>query len=220
MSVKQKLLQCLFCGNKTLMNNIAEHQQNWFEEDNGFSETIVTNMYSCPVCKKITFLETYSNNAMRDWDGNECEEEKIIYPINSFEGNYLPTNIKSAFESALKTKNINYTICLIAIRKTLEIICKTHGAAGKDLEKKIEDLSIKGIIPSTLKDASHLLRLFGNMAVHDEEYEAKYNEINAMIEFTEYILDYLYLIPAKIDKLQKQLDSKKNEVVEGLAVSE
>ena len=79
-------------------------------------------MFACPVCGKVTFLETYWDNAQRDYAGNEYSDDEILYPVNSLKTKLLPNEIKNAFESALKVKNIDNDLCFIALRKTLELV--------------------------------------------------------------------------------------------------
>jgi len=146
MENNQKVLQCYFCGNETLMNIVGEHKYNW-DEGKGYYGYFNYQMYSCPVCGRVTLNEQYWDISFRGANENDKEvnfiEEEIVYPINTFKSDDLPTKIKRAYDSALKTKNIDSAICLIALRRTLEIICSEKGAQGRDLWHKIEDLSKK-----------------------------------------------------------------------------
>lgn len=212
MNEKQKILQCLHCGNKTLMNNVGFHKQTWCEDEEGsFIENAETSMFLCPVCGKITLFSEYTNNCMCDYNGEHYSLEEILYPINTFSDSSLPKPIKDSYEAALKTRNIDGAVCLIAIRRVLEIVCKLNNAKGNNLEKMIENLALEGIIPAQLKNASHLMRLFGNSAVHDNEFNISDNDIGAMMQLVKNILEYLYIIPRKIEHLQKHFENLKGD---------
>jgi ribosomal protein S27E len=208
--VKQELtdetILCLHCGNTTLMYKCGDYK--WgSNEDFIFSYNY--KMVACPECRKITLIETYRDETMLRYDRNgDIEyyaEEKVLYPTNMIDNNAMPAFIKNSFESALKVRNIDYTGCLILLRRTLEMIVKNQGAEGKDLYEKIEDIANKGILPDALKEASTLARVFGNSAVHDLESIADTNDTNTLIELMKYIIEYLYIIPKKIDDLKRNI---------------
>ena len=52
---RQKVLQCFYCGNSTLMNLVGEHKYNW-DEGQGYYGYFNYQMFSCPVCGKVTFF--------------------------------------------------------------------------------------------------------------------------------------------------------------------
>lgn len=202
---EQKIIHCLYCGNYTLMNLVGQHKEHW---DEGDCYIGVENhkMYACPICKAITLL----GQVWQEKDGNITENsfyEEIVYPMNTFHENGLPMNIKNAYESALKTRYVDSAICMIALRRTLEIICLEKDAQGRDLWHKIEDLSNRGILPKELKHASTITRTYGNMGAHDTEISISTLVLNQLIDFVRYILDYLYVLPVKLKVVQERLDN-------------
>ncbi|MDD4401839.1 MAG: DUF4145 domain-containing protein [Desulfitobacteriaceae bacterium] len=217
MEQSQKVLQCLYCGNKTLMNKVGDHQLSESDEHTYFYRN--SRMYVCPVCNRITFTEEecFSEDC-GPWD-EDYPYEKIIFPVNSLmSGHCLPNNIKEAFEASLKVKNIDAAICLIALRRTLELVCKDKEAKGKNLSEMIESLSSNNILPPALIEVSTITRLFGNIGAHDNNGEVSAHEINQVAEFVEYILDYLYILPAKIESLQRRLDINVDKSKDSLEV--
>lgn len=211
MADNQKVLQCYFCGNSTLMNMVGEHRHYW-DEGGGYYGHFNYRMYSCPVCGKVTLFQQYWDVAQRGYCNGEEEDytqDEILYPTNTFQGEYLPEAVQAAYEAALKTKNIDFAVCLIALRRTLEIICKEKGAEGRDLWKKIEDLSKKGVLPPELKHASTITKAYGNMGAHDTDISIRKYELEQIIDFVRYILDYLYILPAKLNAIQEQMEKRK-----------
>ncbi len=56
---------------------------------------------------------------------NTYEDGEVLYPTNErLNLSSLPQVIRSAYESALKVQNIDNTIRIIALRRTLEMVCK------------------------------------------------------------------------------------------------
>lgn len=214
----QKVLQCLYCGNSTLMDLVGQHKYDWDEGD-GYYGYFLYQMFACPVCGRVTFHQRYWDVAQSHYCGNGKEEtnidEEILYPINKFQTTLLPKDVKEAYEAALKTRNIDSAVCLIALRRTLEIICKEKNAAGRDLWHKIEDLSTRGVLPKELKHASNITKKYGNMGAHDAAIKVSASELNQIIEFVQYILDYLYVLPSKLNEIQTKMEKALPENEEG-----
>ncbi|MGV8906620.1 MAG: DUF4145 domain-containing protein [Acetobacterium sp.] len=146
----------------------------------------------------------YCNGEIEDYT-----EDEILYPTNTFQGEHLPEQIRTAYEAVLKTKNIDSAVCLIALRRTLEIACKEKGGEGRTLWHQIEDLSQKGVLPPELKHASTITKTYGNMGAHDAEVQIHIRELEQVIDFVKYILDYLYILPAKLNSIQEQMEKQK-----------
>ncbi len=209
MENKQKLVQCYSCGNETLMNPYGEYKNAW-DEGCGYYGYFKYQMYACPVCNKITLVQEYWDCAQQSYNENgiiaDFIEEEIIYPSNTLKFDGVPKEVKEAFEAALKTRKISTAVCLVALRRTLEMICIEKGADGRTLWNKIEDLSNRGILPPDLKIASIITKKYGNIGAHDADADIAVtgNELNQIVEFVQYIVEYLYVLPAKINKIQEK----------------
>lgn len=219
MSDKQKVIQCYHCGNETLMNNVGEHTEHDYEGDGIVLGHTISSMYLCPVCSKVSFLEQYWDINQRYYDDNGEEQEytieKILYPMTTtYDNDSLPNEIRSAFHAALKCKNIDSAICLIALRRTLEFVCLEKQATGRDLWHKIEDLSRKGILPAELRHASLITKNYGNMGAHDTKVNISHLDLELIIEFVEYVLDYLYVLPSKLKKMQEKMGRPQTKLPE------
>lgn len=213
---KEEIIKCFHCGNETLMQQKGEYQ--WgscnLDYDNcGFN--YIYDMFACPVCHKVTLRETYSDELVMEPNYNGemgyYNKKTIIFPINNIESESIPPKVKEAFEAALKTKGIDKNICLIALRRTLELILKDQGATKWGLKDKIEEIAEKGLLPDTLKEASSLTKILGDSAAHDKKLEIDQNDVESMSEFVEFIIEYLYIVPAKIKTYKERLSSKKDD---------
>jgi hypothetical protein len=210
--LEQQVIKCYHCGNETLMHKVGEHH--WgstYEEDDDFHFSFSYKMYACPICHKVTLVETYGDESMARpssrGDYEWYKEDKILFPINSIENNAMPRKIKEAFESALKVRNIDNNICLMALRRTLELILVDKGATKWGLKDKIEEIAKKGILPESLKEASSFTKKLGDSAAHDKEIDVDSSDVNSMIEFVEHIIDYLYVLPYKIERYKKRIET-------------
>ena len=215
--IEQKVIKCYHCGNETLMNKTGEYS--WGSRDVGddtFMFSFKYVMFVCPICHKVTLLEIYGDESMMEpFNGkiNWYTEDKILFPVNSLDNNAMPQKIKEAFEAALKVRDIDNNICLMALRRTLELIFVDKGATKWGLKDKIEEIAKKGILPESLKEASSLTKKLGDSAAHDRDIEVDSSDLNSMIEFVEYIVEYLYVLPYKIDCYKKRLETQDDRTI-------
>lgn len=173
-------------------------------------------LFACPVCHKVTLRETYSDETMifcDNLDQMQCYDEKsILYPVSNFESSSsIPVKVKEAYEAALKIKSIDKYVSLMALRRTLELILKDQGASKWGLKDKIEEIAAKGLLPDALKEASSLTKILGDSAAHDKELDIDQNDVESMAEFIGFIIEYLYIIPDKINAYKKHFAAKTDD---------
>ncbi|MEH7526729.1 DUF4145 domain-containing protein [Bacillus sp. JJ1503] len=136
---------------------------------------------------------------------------KNSYPRFEAKEEYVPKGVKDAFDAALKVRNLDGAICILALRRALEKLCKHKCAEGKDLFSKLKDLQNKKILPEIIKDLSYILRKEGNSAAHADDIEFDQDTVNLMVEFTQTIIDYVYTLPEKIKKAQERIKNHEPE---------
>ncbi|MFW6028734.1 MAG: DUF4145 domain-containing protein [Halanaerobiales bacterium] len=206
---KMEVVDCQHCGNKTYMDIIGDHREckthHDYIEGHGevpmFQETNEWKLFMCPVCNNVTLIEVYWNDMHLDGNGG-FEHKEILYPTSTFNNLGVPDNVSSAFNVSIKAKHVDPSVCLISLRRTLEMICKDHGIHKGTLGFKLKEMVNKNILPSVLDDASYLLKELGNEAAHGDDIKHSENDVNEMIEYTEYIINYVYVLPYKIKKVQ------------------
>lgn len=208
---EEEIIKCFHCGNETIMKKVGE--DSWGSRDlkhSDFDFFYQYEMFACPICHKVTLRETYGDETMIEGYENPVygNEKNILYPLNSIDSASVPEKIKNAYEAALKTKGVDKYIGLMALRRTLELILKDQGATKWGLKGKIEEIAAQGKLPDTLKEASALAKLLGDTAAHDKELEVDNYDVEAIAEFLGFIIEYLYVVPDKINMYKKHLDEK------------
>lgn len=208
---EEEIIKCFHCGNETIMKKVGEYS--WGSRDLKYSDFdffYQYEMFACPICHKVTLRETYGDETMIEGYENPVygNEKNILYPLNSIDSASVPEKIKNAYEAALKTKGVDKYIGLMVLRRTLELILKDQGATKWGLKGKIEEIAAQGKLPDTLKEASALAKLLGDTAAHDKELEVDNYDVEAIAEFLGFIIEYLYVVPDKINMYKKHLDEK------------
>lgn len=213
--IKRSVHTCFHCGNTGMLNFIGSTC--WKDEDiiyDSIGEVINYTLmehedwyiFECPVCHKPVIIR----QDVIDFADYSYPPETVYPSVMSFsEG--VPKEIYSAFESAIRTKGIDHAICMLSLRRVLEMICKEKGAEGKTLEKMIDDLIAKGILSSAFADACWIIRQLGNSAAHADDTVIYGYQVEQVIEYVSTIINYLYSMPHRVAKLKKNIEEKKEK---------
>ncbi|WP_407270085.1 DUF4145 domain-containing protein [Radiobacillus sp. PE A8.2] len=210
-TVTEEVIFCFHCGNKTKMKLEGEclYQIKDQIEIGDYLHGITFNdnylIFICPVCHNATIKKVHTNSEDTDFDGSPIVTEDILYPHIEVNMTYLPKNIQKAYESALKVKNIDNAISAISLRRTLEMVCKDKGETQGNLYNKLKNLSDKGILPAILDEMAQILKDVGNAAAHADDIDFSDSVLEALLEFTQTILDYIYKLPIRLERVQSQL---------------
>ena len=213
--IKNIVHTCFHCGNTGLLKPIGK--TGWKDEDiveddcgNVINYTLIEHedwhVFECPVCHKPVIISEYTFDV-----ANTPTERKTEYPTIAVSPDGVPKEIYSAFESAVKTKGIDHAICLLSLRRVLEMICKDKSAVGRDLEKKIDDLIAKKIFPPMIEDACWIIRQMGNDAAHADKIAVYTYDIEQIIGYVATIIDYLYSLPHRVEKMKIKIEERKKQ---------
>ena len=206
-SLEGKVLLCYHCGNKTFMHKVTDYKWEWESGEGCIWGSYTWALYFCPVCHKVTLEETEIFSEYEDPEIGLIPMEKILFPAVNTNSN-MPYEVSGAFEAALKVRNIDGAVCLIALRRTLEMMCKDKGANRRNLYEKLKYLSCEGVLPPIIDKMADILKNWGNMAAHADSQKFAPDLVNSMVDFTETILEYVYVLPAKLDEIQTIISEK------------
>ena len=131
-------------------------------------------------------------------------DESILYPTESkLIQTALPKSVKTAYDQAVKSLNASlFEPCVLMCRKCLEAVCKKSNAQGRDLSKRLVNLSEAGHIDSRLLSWAHEIRLIGNEAAHEIEVSITKEDARDILDFTEAILIYVFSLTRRFNSLK------------------
>ena len=95
------------------------------------------------------------------------------------------------------------------VRRLLEFVCADQSATGRNLFEQLTDLSTKGVFPGYFTKITDLLRKVGNMGAHAGEEELSIWDAELIDDFFRSILEYVYIAPAKIRRMEVRLGHQK-----------
>lgn len=131
-------------------------------------------------------------------------DESVLYPTESnLIQEALPKSVKTAYDQAARSLKASlFEPCVLMCRKCLEAVCKTLGAQGRDLSKRLVSLSEAGHIDSRLLSWAHEIRLVGNEAAHEMEIPVTKEDARDILDFTEAILIYVFSLTKRFESLK------------------
>lgn len=120
--------------------------------------------------------------------------EKISVPP------HLPKPIERAFFSAETSFRLPHMeeAAAAMYRRAIDLAVQTFAPGGKDdLMHRIGRLAQENILPGTMKDWAHQVRLIGNNGAHDMDGVER-NDLIAAQGFTDALLRYLFTLPIEV----------------------
>lgn len=196
-------LVCPFCGNKTphtIVFSTTEEKVLYSKEGFGSVFDLHLLLLKCPTCNRHSLRENIDIETEKD-----IIESHVIYPNKKILPKEVPEKVKELYPEAERIKHISPKAYAVLMRIMLESICIDKNAEGKNLFEKLNFLEEKKIIPPILGDASDILRKIGNIGAHAGE-EISEDLISTADFFFNVLVDYLYVIPKKINKSKKKLN--------------
>jgi ribosomal protein S27E len=208
----EQIVSCPHCGNETTHEilkqvNASEKMYSTLKPDNWFEINVTFYLTRCKTCRNISL---FADSEIDEKQG-KLSEASIFYPKQNYFGNEVPETILKTYKEAKRIKNISPTAFAVMIRKGLEFLCIDKKAKGKTLNTQLKDLSKNGIIPQTLIEMGDTLRFLGNQGAHATNYAMGYPEVESIDDFFTAMIEYVYVAPAKLDRLKETIREKSNQ---------
>lgn len=198
---------CPVCKHRTHHLVLGEGINTSPDDDYYYSATY--RVVKCCGCDHVSFdLEVLEEgNVEYDQDGYEVivpvhtsypEKENSIEPLRSWE---IPSLVQRAYNESIDAlNNGSLLLASIGFRATVEALCIEKGLTKGNLEKKIDELSKKGIITALDCERLHAARFMGNESAHQIEKPDR-EHVLTVLEVINNILNNLYIIDKKFKEV-------------------
>lgn len=199
-------IECAFCGEKG--NYSIEHHA---EKKKPNSRKVLNfDTLKCGNCGGYVLVlwsacESYGSRGIHSY-------KVIPYPLKITEApEHWPADVQRYWLQAQRSfESDNWDAATVMARSALQIALREHGAQGKDLKSEINDLADKGILPPLMKEWSHEVRELGNDSAHPKPgiSPTTSEDANDIVEFLDYLLQYLYNLPKQINDFRNRSNNK------------
>ena len=202
---------CPHCGNKSpqkLIHIQSTNDTGWIiEDDEEYDLTVVYFVASCETCNHILVYRAIEDIP----DDKFFTFANLEYPELGELHVAVPKMVSKIYSEALRIKSLAPNAFAVQIRRALEALCEDRGAKSGVLQKMLNDLSSKGEIPSTLMEATDLLRLLGNIGAHATEDTVQPWQVRTIDEFFRTVVEYVYVAPSKIKEFRESMSKFKSK---------
>lgn len=220
-AMSNKYIFCNKCKNDTNHVLHAEHFRdypNYFDGVLAFVERVGFRFWICAGCDSAT-LEEYYNVDITNEDYGSMEDSKY-FPVRTSlhvedkQFRQLPKKLNQIYRETLRAFNNDLTVlCALGIRALIEGICADKGVAGHNLQTRIDEMV--GIpLPLNIVNNLHSLRFIGNEAAHELTAPTQ-QELRLAIEICEDLLNYVYELDYKANRLTSARQPSKTESARG-----
>jgi hypothetical protein len=203
----RKLLQCNECRRRTIHTLEAQCVGKWEDDDqvHPISGETQFSLFRCGACDEVCFekVSYFSEQWEFDSEGNVyLVPDEVQYPAPSsadfaFDTDFTPTDLNELIEEMLYAlAGSKLKLATVALRMVVEFIATDTKCAGRDLQKKIDDLKAKGHVDEAQVTLLHKIREKGNAGAH-ERIAMTRNEMVAGISIINLLLEKLYNGPAR-----------------------
>lgn len=202
-------MNCKHCGAEDSVTEIVSKvYESGQEEFSGYgyvgdwSRTLTVGR--CAKCDGFT-LQTH---VYADWMDPEDVTYDVLYP-QSRDMSSVPPSVKKEYDKARRVRSVDSEFYALGLRRTLEAICTEQGVQKGDLFNRLKKLAEDAKLPGAFVDMADYLRNLGNVGAHQGDVEVTTSDVEAATDFTDAILEYLYVAPARLNLVKASLAQRR-----------
>ena len=165
-----------------------------------------TILACCEGCKEPSLFIREENA----WDSSEWDDLVRVWPnpVRPL-SEAIPVALRTEQAEARKCFDAKaYTATVVMVRRTLEGICDHQGIKEKVLQKSLLKLKENDLIDRRLFEWASELRVLGNEGAHYTGRLVSREDAADAVDFSEAMLDYMYVLTAKFNGFQKRRKAK------------
>lgn len=161
----------------------------------------------CKGCDRISFRQVYTDFEQAyvdEYDNWHPEVSILTFPKKEIPDRfqydwYLPEKIKTVYSESIKAYNAGcFLLSGVGFRAVIEAVCLDKGIKGRDLGKKIDNLTKQKLITENESKRLHSIRFIGNDSVHEMSVP-KRTKLDVVLNIVNHLLGNLYIIDREIE---------------------
>jgi hypothetical protein len=216
-AVRRRIDLCPHCGNRTALEHRAQYTVREADpQEDGMYWVIEWALLECVSCSRPLLDEIETEDF--GYAGSRSEVTTTLYPmISGGSRDGLPEGVAEAYDAAARVRLVSPSAYAVLVGRLLERICldKLPEAKGT-LFANLRLMADEKLIPGPLADMADQLRQIRNLGAHAHpDDEVQPDDVPAITEFTEAIIEYLYRAPAKVEAVRARLQRQVEVTSEG-----
>lgn len=172
------------------------------DDDDGRAEKY--SFLRCPNCY-TPFLVLQVNDNFVHMPEIWGEPQRLYPPLEISIDISVPNALRFIYEEACLCFRFKaYTATAVMCRKILQGIAKTKNINERDLLQSLQEMKKQEIIENRLYEWADALRLLGNEAAHDIDFRATKQDAKDVLDFTNALLEYVFVFQEKFEQFKKR----------------
>ena len=125
----------------------------------------------------------------------------------------IPAEIADDYKEAVKCFDIGaFKASVVMSRRVIQSSALERGIERGKLRDQIDKLNARELIPDSMSEWAHEIRLTGNIGAHpDEDFlqDVTRKDAEELVKFVEEYLNYVYVMPARVKAQRRRQEKKK-----------
>jgi hypothetical protein len=206
-------IACANCGGTPKNHLVVKEFQVVQSDKDGFELSgEIYQICQCKGCDSIRFRKSAWDDIVGDT--KDSTDHIYIYPDASGQNRAkikttdLPDTVSRIYTDTITAFNSGAMILAGGgLRAIVEAICIDQGVSGDNLQKKINNLVVKGLLAETQADLLHEERYIGNAALH-ELISPEKHDIEEGLLIIEGLINTIYILPKRAKRLKQSRKSR------------
>lgn len=206
-------ISCPFCSRHVAFS------LNWGNPN----EKLINTNTRCTACQKnvIAVLVDFKKDNYLRGKLYIYPSPKLRQPIDGIEEiKTFSKGLENAYQSAINVFNVReWTASAVLCRRLLEGIAKTllpEDEQKKPLHKQIQSFPAHRDLNQPILTIADAIRLGGNLGAHfDWEKEPNEETATLMLELLDYLIEYLFVLPERVERLHAAIDGLGDQKTSG-----
>jgi hypothetical protein len=214
---------CNHCYNTTSHQLIVDggvrkitHNANVNDRKREISQSFTYFFVKCETCGDYSLLGGFNDQL----ENLKLADIPVLFPKSGLLDLSVPEEIREIYEKAIQIKNKLPDAFAGQIRRAIESLCIDKKAKGTNLASQLKSLAETGILPDALNEMTTIIRDLGNRGVHAKKEEVTSRDAQALDDFFRFIIEYVYVAPAKTQQVRQNLEIRKLESEYGDLINE
>jgi hypothetical protein len=193
-------IECPFCeelGNFSIEHHVEKKQPNG-------RKILNFDTLKCGNCASFVLVFWSAGDTSHDY-------RMVPWPLklNRFPEHWPEAVGRYWIQAKRNLKDQNWDAAALMARSALQVSLREQMAVGSNLKQEIDDLAKKGILPTIMKEWAHNVRELGNESAHPDPQQGPANPEDArdIVGFMDYLFEYLYTLPHRIEEYRKRHSS-------------
>jgi hypothetical protein len=165
--------------------------------------SILRDVILCEPCGNILVRKSPVDDRFED-----VPDVETVYPESGGLVEYLPELIATAYQNALRVRNIGDAYAVL-LGKLLELVCLDQRASGKNLAEGLRNLGAASVLPPQLVDAANSIRSLRNIGAHASTGGIDEDDVPILDSLTKAVLEYVYVGPRLISRAKERIDRRR-----------